>query len=144
MQALWQTHATLIIGWIFASMAVSLYWRRKGKGAIAGFVLSLILSPVIGLGIALIFFERGEDGALRAMKGCPSCGGMNEKAARSCGLCGRALDAAPAVRHIPTSATPISQPVQASAQTMQVLIVIAVIALLMVGGVVAYVVQMSR
>lgn len=141
MQELWHTYSTWIIAWVFASIAVGIYWRRKGKPALAGFVLSLLLSPITGMAFAVLFFERSEELPNSAFVGgrmstCPSCGGMSSSEARACGLCGSALPSAPKAPPdtgcVPRSA--IQANVPARARAVQLVMIAAIIAMLLIGA----------
>lgn len=69
----------MIIAWITGAILVGLAGMNKKGGFLKAFVISLLLSPVVGLFLTL-------GGAQKNPKGCMHCGNKDNEA-EYCGIC---------------------------------------------------------
>ncbi|MHB1278836.1 MAG: hypothetical protein ACYC1Q_10595 [Bacteroidia bacterium] len=70
-----------IIGWILGAILVGFAGTNRKGGFLRAFLISLILTPVIGLFLTI-------SGGVKNPKGCIHCGNK-ENEAEYCGLCGK-------------------------------------------------------
>ena len=85
-----------ILLWIVLSALVGAYANSKGRSAIAYSLLSLILSPIVGIILAIVAepdFDKLEKRAVSAGKHrkCPYCAEWVKKEANICKHCGKEL-----------------------------------------------------
>lgn len=83
-------------GYLFACLVAAYVWDIKGRGAGAGFLVSLILTPVLSLLIGLAL-PSNKDVAIRKYgsryeKLCPYCGEVIKKSAKICKHCHSELE----------------------------------------------------
>lgn len=83
----------IVIGWIVFSAVVGVIADNKGRFGIGYFFLSLILSPLIGLilAVALPAVSKNDGPSPKTHVRCPDCRELVLKDARKCKHCGCAL-----------------------------------------------------
>lgn len=93
----------IILSWIVGSVVVSLVASARGRSGVGFFFLSLLLSPVIGLVLALALpskvlrSEGGEPITAATHVRCPDCREFVRRDAVRCKHCGVALEPEPYV-----------------------------------------------
>ena len=85
------------IAWIVLAALVALWNVSRGNSFAVGFLLSLLLSPVIGFIIVAVTKANKGNVVKRGLKSgklkkCPSCSKPNRTSARRCEYCGRIID----------------------------------------------------
>ncbi|MCS7485661.1 hypothetical protein UA24_04015 [Marinomonas sp. BSi20414] len=90
----------VVVLWIVFSILVGLLASSKGRSGFLFFFLALILSPVIGLIIALVMPKNNELVEARAietggMRKCPSCAELVKSEAKICKHCQSDLNTHP-------------------------------------------------
>ena len=84
----------LIFMWIVLSIFVSIYAKQKDQSAIAAFIISLVLSPLIGFLLTLLSKQdekKIEEKMIKRGKAkkCPYCGELVKPEALVCKHCGK-------------------------------------------------------
>lgn len=120
----------IIVGWLVLSIVVAVAANARGRSAGGFFLLSLLVSPLIGL-LAVVAMPAQESEwdrqrRLSATRPCPQCAELVKREAQICRYCGHALP--------PVAA--IEQPLP-PASGAAVPIVITAVVLLVLGGIVA-------
>ncbi len=82
--------------WFIFALLVGLYARKKGRSGIGFFFLSVLLSPLLGLLIALVVDEQRDTVEARqldygGLQKCPFCAELIKSEAIVCKHCGRDL-----------------------------------------------------
>ena len=85
-----------IILWLILSILVASYANSKGRSGIGYFLLSMILTPVLGLIITIAVepdIDKLEERAILAGKRrkCPYCAELVKNEARICRHCGKEI-----------------------------------------------------
>lgn len=84
-----------VITWLFLAAMVAALAGSRGRSAFGHFLLSLLLSPFVGLIIVLVLPARGQytEQAVTAdtHTRCPECREVVRKDARKCKHCGASL-----------------------------------------------------
>ena len=91
----------LITGWFVFSILIAFIANLRGRNGIGWFLISLMLSPLIGLILVLALPKQGEAGAPRDESGqiittkshvrCPDCRELVRHDANKCKHCGTML-----------------------------------------------------
>jgi len=86
----------LILPWLIGAILVGAYASSKGRSAIGYFALSVILTPVLGIIIAVAAepdIDKLEERAILAGKHrkCPYCAELVRMEASICKHCGKAI-----------------------------------------------------
>lgn len=91
----------LILGWLVFAIVVAIIAPSRGRSAFGWFLLSLLISPVLGLILVLALPKRGSAAVSRDESGapitaathvrCPDCREVVRKDAKKCKHCGAAL-----------------------------------------------------
>lgn len=78
----------VLIGWLVLCFAIGTYSSNKGRSFWGIFFLSLFLSPLVGLIVAVVMEPDQEEIAMvKGMKRCPECAQFVEGAAKTCPFC---------------------------------------------------------
>jgi hypothetical protein len=80
----------IFLFWFILSLIVGAQASAKGRSGFGFFLLSMILSPLIGFLIALISKDLSNDDKLQSgeLKKCPSCAELVKREAIKCKHCG--------------------------------------------------------
>jgi hypothetical protein len=98
---------TIFLFWVIFSILVSVYAGKKGRSGGGFFLLSLLLSPLIGFLIALLVQPRRERIALQAgMKKCQHCAEFVRAEAKICRYCQREILDPPIADPLPAGTPP--------------------------------------
>jgi hypothetical protein len=86
----------VIILWLILSILVGAYANSKGRSGIGYFILSMILTPVLGLIIAIIVepdIDKLVEKAISTGKRrkCPYCAELVKNEAKICKHCGKEI-----------------------------------------------------
>lgn len=89
--------AVLVI-WIVLSLVIGYVWKERGHDPAAGFFVSLLLSPVIGLIVGIVMSPKKEVLERRSLaagegRKCPFCAEVVKREAVVCRFCGKDLPA---------------------------------------------------
>ena len=84
--------------WLLFSVIVGWFAHQKGRSGIAFFLISIVISPMIGLIVVLIIKPSGEVMEQRMLlsgegKTCPFCAEVVRAEALICKHCGKDIDA---------------------------------------------------
>lgn len=87
----------IIFFWLIFCVLVAAYANQKGLSALGFFILSLLLSPLIGILVALIQPNNEQVLSSRMLSSgkcrqCPDCAELVKSKARVCKHCGRDLE----------------------------------------------------
>ena len=87
----------IVIGWIIFSCIAGAIARNKGNSFAGAFFVSILLSPLIGILIALV--QKPNNAAIEkeqlgsgTMKKCPYCAEIVKREATVCKHCGRSIE----------------------------------------------------
>ena len=72
----------IFIGWFILSILIAIYANNKGQSGILAFILSMLLSPIIGFLIVLTIEDRTK-------KKCYNCGQNIDISAKVCPFCNK-------------------------------------------------------
>ncbi len=83
----------IFVTWFIFAILVGVYAGGKGKSSFLYFILSVILSPLIGFLIALVSGDD-EDGLVKQGKKrkCPNCGELIRTEAKICSFCNSKIE----------------------------------------------------
>ena len=80
--------------WLMLSIAVGYWYRNKGESFFAGFILAVLMSPL--LGALFVAISKRQTGSIEAralssgeMQKCPFCAELIKPDARVCRYCNR-------------------------------------------------------
>ena len=83
----------VVVTWLILAILVGIYANGKGKSGFLYFILSVILSPLVGFLIALV---SGEDEDVLVEQGkkrkCPNCGELIRPEAKICSFCNSKIE----------------------------------------------------
>lgn len=95
---------TMVVVWVGLCLIPAVVAHNKGRGGLNMFLVSLVLSPLIGLAWAIAMKRQAELNDVAAREGhskthwvCPSCAEIVRRDAKVCKHCGRELPAPPAL-----------------------------------------------
>ncbi len=90
-----------VVGWVVLAVIVGVAASGRGRSGFGWFLLSLLLSPLIGIVLVYVLPKKGIAAAPRDEAGqtitaeshvrCPDCRELVRKDARKCKHCGTAL-----------------------------------------------------
>jgi hypothetical protein len=106
----------LLFVWVLFSVLVGVFWGSKSRSSIGGFVVSLLLSPLVGLVIGLCLSPNTAARERRAvqdgeLKKCPHCAEVIRREAKVCRYCSRELVVAAPPRRVRRLPEEAEQPV---------------------------------
>jgi len=82
----------IVIGWLVLCGAAAAMASSKGRSGSGVFFLSLVLSPLVGLIVALVMEpDQPQIAKAKGMKKCPECSQFVQTDARTCPFCGKEI-----------------------------------------------------
>ncbi len=84
-------HLAALLLWLACSVCVGVYWSSKGRGMVAGFLWSLLLSPLVGFVMGMAPGRTLDAAARHGIEVgtcvCASCGAVTDASSLRCPQC---------------------------------------------------------